>query len=479
MIGLEPQTETKDGVLSSLSLLNAKNLACWSGGVWSGRAPAEGASGVAIDTRALQPGELFVALPGSRSDGHSFVGEAFARGAVAALVQAGRLPDAPQSGPLLVVNDPEAALRRLAAGLRAVHPATFVGITGSVGKTTVKELLASMLETEGPTARTPGNWNNAIGLPLSLLRLHRLHRFGVFELGMNRPGEIGPLSDLLCPHHAVMTPIGPAHLEAFGSVQGIAEEKANLLSRVPADGMAVLWRDDRWFDLLRDACACNVRTVSLGEPGADWIGQAVGREGLRILEVERGEEVELPCPVPGAFFQVDLLLAAAMARGLGVDWAQIARAVETYTPVGPRWQTETQAGILFVNDAYNANPTSMAAALRAFGEMPVRGRRWLVLGTMRELGEGSHKFHLEIGRKAAAVPGAYFLATGTQAEAMAEGARAAGLPEDRLVICADAEAAAHRLLQEASRGDAVLLKASRGDALDQVLTIWKQGMSGA
>lgn len=478
MIGLETLSAENECSMDPVILLDANNLRCWSGGTWNGGEPAPGARGVAIDSRTVQPGELFAALPGTRVDGHRFVEDAFARGAVAALVQRDKVPASAAGGPLLVVEDPEAALRRLAAGLRAVHPATVVGITGSVGKTTVKELLALMLETQGPTARTPGNWNNALGLPLSLLRMNRAHRFGVFEVAMNRPGEIGPLSDLLRPHHAVMTPIGPAHLEAFESVQAIAEEKANLLSRIPVEGMAILLRDDPWFNLLSEACRGSVRTVSLERPEADWIGHASGANRLRLIETETGEEIELVCPVPGTFFQVDVLLAAAMARAVGVEWQGIARAVEQYAPVGPRWKKEEEAGIVFVNDAYNANPMSMAAALRAFGEMPVTGRRWLILGTMRELGADTRAFHVDVGRLAATVPRAVLVATGPWAEAMAEGARFAALPEDRLVVCPDVEVAAHQLLQQASRGDAVLLKASRGDALERVLTIWKQGVDG-
>ena len=475
MTCLEALSLSNEHGVNVMTLLDAQNLARWSGGRWVSGEPAQAVQGVSIDTRTLRPGELFAALPGTRVDGHAFVADALRRGAIGALVRADQVPAIEPAGPLLVVDDPESALRQLAAGLRAAHTATFVGITGSVGKTTIKELLAAMLEERGPVARTPGNWNNAIGLPLSLLRMNPAHCFGVFEVAMNHPGEIGPLSDLLRPHGAVMAPIGPAHLEAFESVQGIAEEKANLLSRLPPDGTAVLWKDDPWMGLLAASCTGHVRTVSLiPASGADWVGRATGQGGLVLSEAETGEEIELTCPVPGTFFQVDVLLAAAMARLLGVSWAGISRAVERYEPVGMRWRTETLAGIVFVNDAYNANPISMAAALRTFGEMQVAGCRWLVLGTMRELGEESRSFHVELGRQAAAVPNARLLATGPWAEAVAEGARLGGLSEDCRFICADIAVAADRLTAGAKPGDAVLLKASRGDALERVLSMWRE-----
>lgn len=475
MTCLEALSLSNECSVNRMALLDAQSLARWSGGTWAGGEPTQAVQGVSIDTRTLQPGELFAALPGTRADGHRFIADAFERGALGALVQAGHATVNAKGGPLLVVDNPETSLRTLAAGLRAAHTATFIGITGSVGKTTIKELLAAMLEEQCPVARTPGNWNNALGLPLSLLRMKPAHGFGVFEVAMNRPGEIGPLADLLRPHCAVMAPIGPAHLEAFESVQGIAEEKAHLLSRLPPDGMAVLWKDDPWFDLLAASCTGRVRTVSLHPAaGADWVGRPEGRGALALLETETGEEVELICPVPGEFFQVDVLLAAAMARLLHVSWAGISRAVAQYEPVGMRWRMETEAGMVFVNDAYNANPISMAAALRTFGEMPVAGRRWLVLGTMRELGKESRSFHVALGQQAAAVPNAMLLVAGRWAEATAEGARLGGLPEDRLFVCSDVGAAAARLSAGTQSGDAVLLKASRGDALERVLAIWRK-----
>ena len=233
-----------------MSEFSPGNLAKWSGGQWIGT-PPKAISGVSIDTRTITPGNLYIALRGEHHEGHDFVGDAFSRGAAAALVGEFCAPVWKDKGPLLTVKDTRKALMDLATGYRQSLALEMTAVSGSVGKTTVKEMIADALATVGPTARTKGNWNNDIGLPMSMLDIKASDKFGVFEVGMSHPGELAPLCSLLQPTLGVLTTIGPVHLEFFDSVQSIAREKGSVFASLPPNGLAVLCRDERWFDLLR------------------------------------------------------------------------------------------------------------------------------------------------------------------------------------------------------------------------------------
>ena len=449
-----------------------EDLASWSGGAWT-IDPAPVATGVCMDSRNAKQGDLFVALRGEQVDGHDYVEAALARGAVAALVDRDFATCHPDVHPLLAVEDVTAALTALARGYRQTWRAVVVGITGSVGKTTVKELLADMLTRHGSTARTLGNWNNDLGLPLSMLAADNDIAFGVFEVGMNRPGEIAALSAVLQPTHAVMTPIGPAHMEAFADERAVAEEKADLVRALPANGVLVLSRDEPWFDLLAEETAGRVVTTSMKHE-ADLYRRS-DDESLHSLVVGRpdGEDVCVDTPLPGDFFRSDVLLAAAMARELGVAWAEICRAVRDYRAVGMRWHVEQVAGVTVINDAYNANPMSMQQALRACAEEATEGSRWLVLGSMLELGDQADRHHFDVGRWAADVPSARLVAVGSWAETMDQGALAGGMRAECIHQCDTCEQAAELLACRVVGGDVLLVKASRGARLEQVIEGWK------
>lgn len=449
--------------------LAPSDLARWSDGAWT-QAPSGALRGAAIDTRALQPGQLFVALPGEKTDGHLHLAAARAAGAGGALVRRGtRHPGLP----LLEVENPHTALTRIAAGHRARSSAYLVAVTGSTGKTTVKEMLADVLATRAPTARTRGNWNNDIGLPLSLLTLEADQAYGVFEVGMNHPGELDPLCDLLKPRASVVTSVGPVHIEFFPNEEGIAHEKAAVARAVPEDGLVVLPADDRWFEVLRRYVKGLLITTSLRGP-ADY--QAIPGEGLSFQVRERasGEQADFVAPLPGDFIVHDALLAIALGRQHGIGWPDLARAIAAYQPVGYRWQRVQVNGVLVINDAYNANPMSMRAALQAFARTPVTGRRWLVLGSMREMGSHAEAAHLALGREIAQGDWAGLLALGREGAWFTEGARAAGWPAERARVCATTSEAAALLHERARAGDAVLLKASRGERLEDVVKQWQQ-----
>ena len=444
------------------------DLARWSAGAWQ-HAPDAPLTGVSINTRTLQRGDLFCALPGSQADGHDFVADALARGAAGAVVNRKFAKKNPAL-PLLVVAEPAAALRAMAASYRATLQATFVAVTGSVGKTTVKEMTADLLATVGPTARTHGNFNNDLGLPLSLLAMEPDAQFGVFELGMNHPGELAPLCQLLRPTVGMVTMVGPVHFEFFESVQAIAEEKAEVLRCLPKDGLAVIDADGDWFALLSAAAPCRLVTTSL-RAAADYVAQIAPELNGAFTVTERatGEVAELQNSVPGAHNIRNALLAVAAARAQAASWGRIRAALAAFQLVGLRWQRSEWHGATIINDAYNASPPSMAAALRTFMEMPASGRRWVVLGGMLELGDAAEDLHGELGRFVAGLPEVHLITVGELGAWVAAGAFEAGLAADRIEICDGCGAAAAILRARLQAGDAVLLKASRGEKLERVL----------
>jgi UDP-N-acetylmuramoyl-tripeptide--D-alanyl-D-alanine ligase len=383
--------------------------------------------------------------------------------------------DSLSCGPLLCVGNTRKALYDLAGGYRATLTAEMVGVTGSVGKTTVKELVADMLSEQFDVARTKGNWNNDIGLPLSLLEMSPDCRYGVFEVGMNHPGELEPLCRLLKPRWAVMTTIGPVHLEYFPSVQAIANEKASLLRALDPNGRAVLCRDEQWFPLLRDACSGRVVTISFrGDEDADYTAVAsTGEKMLSIRERASKAVFSYEMPLPGDYFKQNALRSIALGREMGVEPVVIASALQKYRPQAMRWNQSEKGGILFINDAYNANPVSMSAVLATFAGMTCDGRKWLVLGGMHELGASTREKHLAVGRDVAYGDWAGLITVGELGALIADGAVSEGFPERRIARCSDAREASGQLRERARPRDCVLLKASRGEHLEDVLKAWE------
>jgi UDP-N-acetylmuramoyl-tripeptide--D-alanyl-D-alanine ligase len=426
---------------------------------------------VVHDTRNITAGALFVALPGSRVDGHHFVRQAAGQGAAGALVSAARVGELPKDLPLLVVDEPAMALRELATGYRRRLGAAIVGVSGSTGKTTVKELVAALLETTMPTARTRGNWNNEIGLPLSLLAMANETRVGVLELGISHPGEMAPLCRIAQPDWGVITNIGPVHLEFFGSVEAIAREKGGLFACLPAGGTAVVSRDEVHADLLSRIAGCRVVTTSLREDADFTLVKDGGRLGeCQVRERASGETFTFRMPLAGAHNRHNLLLAIAVARGFGVSWPAIGGAIERFVPPPMRWECRDIHGVTVINDAYNANPVSMRAALRTFAELDLAGRKWLVLGDMLELGPTGIEEHLELGRLAGAQSWAGLMTVGSLGDHIADGAVAAGMPAAKVFKCRTTDEAADRLIEQVRPRDGVLVKASRGRHFEDVVT---------
>ena len=444
-----------------------EEAAAWTGGRWSAR-PEREIRGAVQDNRILEPGMLYIALPGERVDGHRFIAPAFAAGAAGAVCARGR---AVAGVPCLEVDDPAEALRDLARGVRGTLGVPVIGVTGSAGKTTVKDLLTAIFARRHRVCATRGNWNNAIGLPLSLLRMDAEDEAGVFEVGMNRPGEIADLAAILRPTHAVITSIGEAHLENLGTVEAIAREKASLLAALPEDGLAVLDMDGPWVSLFRGLCRCPVVGCAM-EREAEVTGavDADTPRGLRIRDRLHGHDFVVEIPVPGAHMRRNTLQAATLALACGLSPEEVRLGVEAFVPAPMRWREEAIGGRRIVNDAYNANPLSMRAALAAFAEMEGPAEdKWLVVGGMAELGADEEALHRETGRFVDRFRWGGVIGVGPRAAWMCGEVRGS-----RTIAVRTVDEAADRLAEEAGENARVLVKGSRSEGLERIVPLLGQ-----
>jgi UDP-N-acetylmuramoyl-tripeptide--D-alanyl-D-alanine ligase len=422
-------------------------------------------SGASIDTRTLRPGELFAPLAGGHVDGHQFLEAAFRNGAAAALCARASHPAwrGREPGPLVVVDDVTAALQAIAAGHRAAWDGLVLGITGSSGKTTTKDLVSAVLAADRPTIATQGNLNNHWGVPLTLLRLASEIRAAVVEMGTNHPGEIAALAALARPGMALITNAGTAHLEHFGSVEAIAREKSSLARALPAGGVAFAGADS---PLLIEALAgLRARLVTYGlAPGADVRPDRLEDRGAEGTRLEVAGFPPLALRLVGRHQAMNALGALAVARELRLDPARTVSALSAHRAGGKRMEVKHAGGATLLVDCYNANPESTRAALQTLATWPDSVRRIAVLGDMLELGPEAPALHRAAG---ASIRDAELWVVGAHADDTAAGARAAGI-ETR--VFADKPALARELESSLAPGTVVLVKASRGAALEDVLS---------
>ncbi|MGY1752684.1 UDP-N-acetylmuramoyl-tripeptide--D-alanyl-D-alanine ligase [Blastococcus sp. SYSU D01042] len=449
--------------------LTLAEVAELTGGTLAGGDPGSAVTGaVTLDSRTVAAGDLFVAVAGERVDGHDFLGAAADAGAVAAL---GTRPD--PALPCVVVDDPVVALGRLAAGVHARLAAaglTTIGLTGSSGKTSTKDLLGQVLAAAGETVSPPGSYNNDIGLPLTVLSADEGTRYLVLEMGARGPGHIARLCAVARPGIGVVLNVGSAHLGEFGSAEVIAQAKGELVEALPADGTAVLNADDPRVLGMAPRTRARVVTTGRGET-ADVRATGVALDEsarARFTLVAGGEEHPVALRVVGEHQVANALSAAAAALAAGMTPAAVAAALSEAGPRS-RWRMEVDRrddGVTVVNDAYNANPESMRAALAALAGMPA-GRRIAVLGAMAELGPGAAAEHERLGRDTAAAGIDLVVAVGPDAVGIADGAAAAGRRAGEESVLVPDRAAARQLLSEVLRpGDVVLVKASRSFGLE-------------
>jgi len=418
---------------------------------------------VSTDTRTIKPGALFVALTGPSFDGHDFVATAAQSGAAAALV-AKELPvDIPQ----IVVADPLGALSAFAREWRRQFHIPVIGVTGSNGKTTTKELIGSILSQQGPTLVTKGNLNNHIGVPLTLLQLTGEHRYAVIEMGANHLGEIEHLASLAEPTVGIVTNAGAAHLEGFGGLQGVANGKGEMFQSLPFEGVAVVNADDKYASQWRDMSAAE-RILTFGfEQQADFMAHKVREinspSGFRIDFELVTPDGTLPATVPlaGLHNLRNALGAAAAACAAGTPVEQIVKGLAAMKTVAGRLELKPAInGAFIVDDSYNANPSSLKAGLDAMKSFA--GSRWLVLGEMKELGDASNELHAEVGRYARQAGIERLLAIGEGSRFSVEAFGRGGQ------WFADIDALIRDAKSSLTAGVAVLIKGSRANRLERV-----------
>lgn len=433
--------------------------ACGLGPSLDGRA----LTGVVTDSRLVVPGNLFVAIPGERADGHDFVAEAMARGAMAALVSR------PVDVPSILADDTVLAMGRLASAVRQRLPnCSVIALTGSSGKTSTKDLLAQVLDGFGPTVAPEGSFNTEVGVPMTIFRANEQTAYLVLEMGMRGLGHIAYLCELARPRVGVILNVGSAHLGMVGSREAIAQAKGEILDLLPADGCAILAGDDP--AVMSQAPRTRARMVTFGE--SDYLDvRAMGihlderaRPAFTVVAGDQAAPVSLQ--FHGRHYVANALAVAAACLSLGLPLEQVASALSSATPRS-KWRMEAHRGIdgtTVINDAYNANPESVRAALQTLAAMASGHRAWAVLGEMLELGDASESEHADLGRLASSL-GIQLVCVGIGTKAMHRAAiEAAGSS----TWVASADEVTQSLREGLHIGDVVLVKASRGIGLDKV-----------
>lgn len=417
-------------------------------------------SSVVRDNREIQGGELFVAICGENFDGHDFVADAARKGAAAALVSR-EISDI--NIPQIIVNDTIKALGEIAKGYLEKLSARRVCITGSVGKTTTKEMCAAVLSAGFKTHKTQGNYNNNIGLPLTIFGLDKTHEAAVLEIGTNHFGEILPLAEMASPDVAVITTIGESHLEAFGSKEGVLREKTEILKGLSKDGTAVLNGDDPLLWGSRETISHKVIWFGLSNPECDVFGEIRENGVYESRFTVRGSDVSFSLACGGEHNVRNALSAIAVGRALGLCDGTIARGLSQFKNTGMRQDIYEYNGVAIIRDCYNANPDSMRAALLLLGAFQCKGKRISVLGDMRELGDNAESLHISVG-KTAGENADVVLVTGDFAAAYKKGAG-----EEKTLVFSDKKSLAEHLSGIIASGDAVLVKGSYGTKMWQVL----------
>jgi len=447
----------------------------WAGGQVRGGDSGMRIDGVGIDSRAFRAGGLYVALRGETHDGHDYVNDARAAGAVAAMVESGwvgRVGGLPEDFPLVVVEGTLEGLQRAAGAYRRMMDPTVVCVTGSNGKTTSKEFIRAVLGVRYDVAATRGNFNNHIGLPLSLLSIEEGQSHAVFEIGMNHPGEIAPLAALAAPDIAVVTHIGVAHLEHMKTREAIAEEKGELIAALSVDGVAVINLEGDFAEELTARVPSGARTIYVGIERGDIEARDVRidpREGTRFRLVHEALSAAVLLRIPGRHMVANALLAAAVGRVCGLGMEEIAEALGSVESSAGRMARREWRGVRFLDDSYNANPDSMRAALATLvADVGVdeAGRRVAVLGHMGELGESGDECHRELGEYAAGCGLSLLCTVGERAAGIGEAARGCGLEWQGFQAAPEC---AEYLASWLVPGDQVLFKGSRSARIEQVM----------
>jgi UDP-N-acetylmuramoyl-tripeptide--D-alanyl-D-alanine ligase len=424
---------------------------------------------VNTDSRAAQPGDLFVALAGERHDGHEFLRDVAQKGVAAVMIEADKIPtDLPKCA-VIAVENTRRALGQVAARYRSDFSLPVVAVGGSNGKTTTKELLASILRQKLATVWSEASFNNDIGVPLTLLRLEKKHQAGVMEVGTNHPGELAPLLGMVQPRMGIITNIGREHLEFFNDLAGVAREEGTLAEKLPAGGILFMNGDSEWTPEIVHRTRARAIRVGVGERN-DWRATNIrlANQGVAFRVTAPGGDFsgEYRINLWGRHQVMNALLAMAVGVEMGLSRAEIEKGLADCQPPRMRMQVWESNGVRVLDDAYNANADSVLAALQTLQDMPCKGRRVAVLGDMAELGSHSEEAHREVGRRVAESGVEQLFAIGKMAALIAQAAREAGL--NRVFEFAQVEPAALAVKSFLKAGDVVLIKASRAARLERI-----------
>jgi UDP-N-acetylmuramoyl-tripeptide--D-alanyl-D-alanine ligase len=444
--------------------VSISTIANWVEGEISRGNAAADIDAVCTDSRALKPGALFVALRGENFDGHNFIRQAAESGAAGAMVEEAPA-DLPGDFAVIKVGDTLVALQRMAAAYRQTLPMKVINITGSNGKTSTKDYTAAVLAQRGRVAKTEGNLNNHIGLPLTILRASAKDDFGVFEIGMNHAGEIAPLARISRPDAGVITNIGMAHIEHLGSREAIALEKGMLAEAVGAEGFVVLPSGDEFTE--STARRTRAKVIRAGLEAGDVFATDVKADagGSRFIAHARGGRVEGRLEAPGRHMVQNAMLAVAVGLEYGLALEQCLEGLRGAKLTKGRLERKMVRGISILDDSYNANPDSMVAALQTLGQAP--GRRIAVLGQMNELGTESERGHRRVGEAAARENIDCVITVGNIAAGIASAAKVHGVTH---VLTAQSTAEAAAILRSLARvGDTVLIKGSRSVKMETII----------
>lgn len=450
------------GVMSRFALTDL--LAATGGRVAGFNTTDASFAAVSTDSRTVRWGELFWALRGDQHDGHEHVQQALVAGASASVVD-GSWADR-RIGPRIVVPNTRAALLDLARWYRSSRDALVVGITGSVGKTTTRDLVHAVLGSRFDGVRSPRNFNNEIGLPLSLLQLEEEHEYAVVEIGASARGEIARLADVARPDVSIVTRVAAAHLAGFGSIESIAAEKGALVEHTADSGFVVLNGDDLAVRAMRNRTTCPAILVGVNSDNtlrADVESVALGRLRMRV------DGTSYSIPVTGRHHVVPVLAAIAVGREIGLSTTEIADGLASFEPVEGRSRIERIGPWTVVDDTYNASPASMAAACELLAECPADGPRILVAADMLDLGDDADRLHTELGRTVAEAGIDHLLFHGARAERVATEARHRGMDAHRLAACPELDALTAALDCLLEPGAVVVVKGSRAMRMERVV----------
>ncbi len=429
------------------------------------------AEGYSIDTRTLRPGDLFFAIKGERLDGHDYVEAALRAGAVAAVVQWNEASRFGDSSKLIAVGDPTVALQHLGAAARRLWGKKLIAVTGSAGKTTTKECIAHVLGARFHVLKSLGNLNNHYGLPMQLLRLETQHDIAVIEMGMSHAGEITTLTQIAAPDDGVVTNVGLAHLENFGTQAGIARAKYELIEALPAGGHAFLNGDDPYVSQFGRDFHGKVTLYGIQHP-ADYRAESITLRGVLGSEFDiagPGFRESAVVPLIGRHNVLNALVAVAVATEHGVQPSDAVARLATLSAGDKRGEVREVCGAILINDCYNSNPQALDSMVDALAQTPAK-RRIVIAGEMLELGASAPELHRECGRHMAANKADYVVGVRGNGEFIAEGAASSGVAAE---FVETPEQAGEWLARNLREGDAVLLKGSRGVGLERALAVFE------